>query len=435
MVKDRNTALVVLLTTSIVVAGSAVRANTINAAPRWAASSSNAGTTNWPQLGFDPGHSAYNPYETTIGPSNVAHLQQLWSFSAGAGNSTGNVVESDGIVYAPSANGTIFALDASTGSRLWSFASGSGYATSGSAPAFDNGFLFTVCNTGTSTQGICAFNGESGALGWTYTFPGSSAYAGTPPVVSSGMLFFEGCAASCSYVALNEVTGNVVWTQPEVSGCEGNNGVTPAVAYGYLYVGDACAPSGGSLAALNIFKRGRTKWQFTEGGQNVGLTVGSGLVVVEVFLPGNNPEEFANAFPARNPRRGARGWIRYGFSTSSKVFSMAAITRSATFLTIEGGLTAIKTATGHYLWFSYPHDSNSSWPSVANGVVYTACPGTPCAYNASNGALLWSQWSGPRVATYGVPIIVNGAVYGACNGSNVCAWGLPASRSRPRRIL
>lgn len=51
----------------------------------------------WPQLGYDAGHSAYNPYETTIGPNNLAQLQQVWSFSAGADNTTGNVVEAAGV--------------------------------------------------------------------------------------------------------------------------------------------------------------------------------------------------------------------------------------------------------------------------------------------------------------------------------------------------
>jgi len=157
---------------------------------------------NWPQLGFDAGHSADNPYETTIGPSNVAQLQQAWSFSTGTGNDAGNVIEASGVVYAPSANGMLYAINAATGSQLWSLSSGSGYASSGSAPAYDSGALFTVCTTSTSTQGICALNAASGVSLWTYTFPGSDAYDGTPPVVSGGLVLYEACATSCAYIAL-----------------------------------------------------------------------------------------------------------------------------------------------------------------------------------------------------------------------------------------
>ena len=127
----------------------------------------------------------------------------------------GNVVESGGVIYAPSANGTIYALDAASGTQLWTFASGTGYLSSGSAPAIDSDMLFTVCDTSGSTQGICVLETNSGSPVWSYTFPGSSAYDGTPPVVAYGKVFFEACASSCSYVALDEHTGGIDWTVNE----------------------------------------------------------------------------------------------------------------------------------------------------------------------------------------------------------------------------
>jgi len=383
---------------------------------------------NWPQYGFDPGHSAYNPNETTIGVSNVSQLQQAWSFSTGSGNNAGNVVEANGVVYAPSTNGTLYALNAANGTSIWSFASGSGYASSGSAPVYDNGMVFTVCNTSSSTQGICALNATSGTPAWTYTFPGSSAYAGTPPVVSNGMLFFEGCNTSCSYVALNESTGSVVWAKAEPeTNCEGNNGVTPAVAYGFLYVGYACAPSGGTIAALRI-TNGHTKWQGSGGGQNAGLSVSSGMLVLMLFLAdGSRSIEGPGATHAKT---GNGGWESAAFYTSTIVLSMPAITPKVTFVTALGYIEALKTKQqGKFLWSNYPKTPNMSSPSVANGVVYTACAGSPCAYSTTSPTLLWS---GPGAATSGVPIIVNGVVYGACNGSNVCAWALPSEIRRKR---
>jgi hypothetical protein len=49
----------------------------------------------WPQYGFDSGHSGYNPKEKTINASNVGQLQQAWSFSTGSGTVAGNVVEDE----------------------------------------------------------------------------------------------------------------------------------------------------------------------------------------------------------------------------------------------------------------------------------------------------------------------------------------------------
>jgi outer membrane protein assembly factor BamB len=78
---------------------------------------------------------------------------------------------------------------------------------------------------------------------------------------------------------------------------------------------------------------------------------------------------------------------------------------------------------GKRIWES----AGESSPSVANGVVYSGWAGSPVAYEANSGKVLWSG-SGPF--TSGTPIIVNGAVYGACDVTNVCAWTLPSQRRR-----
>jgi len=58
----------------------------------------------WPQLGFDAGHSADNPYETTIAPSNVAQLQQAWSFSAGLSSTACSMAHAKGATSAHGAS-------------------------------------------------------------------------------------------------------------------------------------------------------------------------------------------------------------------------------------------------------------------------------------------------------------------------------------------
>jgi hypothetical protein len=149
--------------------------------------------TSWPQFGFDAAHTLFNPHETTIGPGNVAQLQEVWSFSTGVNNPAGNVVEADGVVYAASANGTLFALNASTGAQLWTFASGTGFSSSGSTAAVDRALVFTVCNVASGIQGICALRTTNGALKWSYAVPGMTTFAEAPPVISGGVLYFGGC--------------------------------------------------------------------------------------------------------------------------------------------------------------------------------------------------------------------------------------------------
>src|ERR1700744_4959078 len=46
---------------------------------------------NWPQFGYDEGHSAYNPLEKTIGTTNVAKLKIAWNDQT--------IIQPSGIVY------------------------------------------------------------------------------------------------------------------------------------------------------------------------------------------------------------------------------------------------------------------------------------------------------------------------------------------------
>jgi PQQ-like domain len=387
---------------------------------------------NWPQLGFDSGHSAYNPNESTISTQNVGQLQQAWSFSTGSGNNAGNVVEANGVVYAPSANGTVYAINASTGKKAWSFASGTGYTSSGSAPAYDNGMVFTVCNTSASTQGICALDAMNAALVWSHTLPGSSAYAGTPPVVAYGQVFFEGCASvGCSYLSLHEKTGHIIWKVAEPQGtCEGNGGITPAVYEHLLFVGFTCiGGASGAIVELNA-DNGDLVGQFLNSysGQNAGLSVARGIAYVM--------EGPCNPNCASHPPS-TQFFSAYDVSTTKAVFtdfswgnqsvsypSLPAITPIRNYETIGGWLYSEKNNGRRCRRGPWCRPIQvSSWPSAANGVVYTACSGSPCGIDGKTQALLWS---GTGARTYGVPIIVNGVVYGACNGSNVCAWTLPS---------
>src|SRR5947199_3259887 len=70
----------------------------------------------WPSYGHDPANTRTQPDEHGIGPSNVSGLKPAWVFSTsstsdGSGfNSTPIVYQ--GCVFAGSANGYVYALDA-----------------------------------------------------------------------------------------------------------------------------------------------------------------------------------------------------------------------------------------------------------------------------------------------------------------------------------
>src|SRR6266508_5976199 len=83
-----------------------------------------ATTGAWPQFGFGPKHTFFDPFEATLNPSNVAQLQERWSVRLGDGVSlepmTGSAV-SDATLYVGSGNlyGTLYALHAATGEIRW----------------------------------------------------------------------------------------------------------------------------------------------------------------------------------------------------------------------------------------------------------------------------------------------------------------------------
>ena len=373
----------------------------------------------WPQLGFDSGHSGYNPHETILNTSNVANLQQAWSFSTGSGNNAGNVVYDNGVLYAASANGTIFALDASTGTRLWKHSTGPGYSTSGSVAAVDSGMVFTVCTLSTSGyQSMCALYASTGKLAWSYTAPGPTSYAETAPVVAGGNVYFGACGTSCAYVALNETDGSIVWSKRQTGGCSLNGGSPPAIYKGELLAGIGC--TNGSIIALSS-KNGRKIWSHGfYGGSVEDVNAADGLVGVN-----------GTFFGVLSAKTGTVFWNNTGCGSRSSP-GMPSFAYKYVFMPCNFELFAYKArATGRHgsgvrVWVN-----GGNQAAIANGVIYSLLepsPGNiPGAASATNGFYLWLASS---YASFGAPIVVNGAVYGACNGSYVCAWALPGSLRR-----
>jgi hypothetical protein len=99
-----------------------------------------AGCNAWGQLGHDAGHTAWNPFETSLTPANVGSLQFSWRSNPSTGAPRGPVI-ADGYLFELENSGTLAAFDphrsaACTGAPttclpVWiaslGFSSGSGY--------------------------------------------------------------------------------------------------------------------------------------------------------------------------------------------------------------------------------------------------------------------------------------------------------------------
>jgi outer membrane protein assembly factor BamB len=84
--------------------------------------------TDWASFGFDLQRTGYNPFESTIGVSNVGTLQKVWSINVGSSPVHEPVIaygvnvhgQATNILYSGSAIGsTMYAINASTGALLW----------------------------------------------------------------------------------------------------------------------------------------------------------------------------------------------------------------------------------------------------------------------------------------------------------------------------
>jgi polyvinyl alcohol dehydrogenase (cytochrome) len=71
----------------------------------------------WPMFGGDLANTRNNAAETTLSPTNVAQLKELWTFMGPSTTSTPAVV--DGVVYLPGWDAKVYALRLDDGSTVW----------------------------------------------------------------------------------------------------------------------------------------------------------------------------------------------------------------------------------------------------------------------------------------------------------------------------
>lgn len=93
------------------------------------ATAANAGSGDWPSYGRDPGGTRFSPL-TQITPDNVAQLRVAWTYHLKAAGQEGHVALGSEatplaighVLYAPTLDGRVVALDGDSGAEIWSAA-------------------------------------------------------------------------------------------------------------------------------------------------------------------------------------------------------------------------------------------------------------------------------------------------------------------------
>jgi polyvinyl alcohol dehydrogenase (cytochrome) len=396
----------------------------------------------------------------TAGPSvtQAPFLKPVWSFKSTQGDFTGTPVESGGTVVGLSGNGSVYALDASTGNLLWQRDLGQ---PANATPAIADGMVFVplAIPNGPQVEALSLADGSTKWTAVTDTQNGADSYGS--PVVWNGKVYMgvsgqngdPALPLRGAVVALDETTGAVDWKTYTVP--PGFNGApvwsTPAIdtTTGRLFVGTGnayIAPAASTTDAIMALDATTgavlNSWQATAG---------------DVFSPNSTtgPDADFGASPNLLTTSGGRALIGEGQksgtywaldrSTLSPVWSQtvgpgSAIGGIVGSTAYDGSRVYGPVTTGGEVW-SLSRDGAIQWASsdvapikwgpssVANGVVYSADDSeTLTLRDAATGAVLNKIPIGAM--TYGGVSIAGGYVFVAV-GTQSSSGYLVAYRADP----
>jgi len=360
----------------------------------------------WPQYGFDPEHTSFNPVEALLGTDNVSTLTVAWQYFFPCSTYSSPVVV-DGVLYTGSYCGDFEALDAVTGQVLWSKSYLGGVIDSA---AVADGVVYVTAKEAAT---VYAFNASTGAPVWT-AHTGDWIYSN--PTVWNGIVFVG--AADGKLYAFDAGSGTTLWTTAALNIIE-----SPSVADGIAYVG----ASDGHLYALDA-ATGASIWTADTGGSNATPAVANG-VVYEGGL-----DDHLYAFDASN---GTVLWIGTNGGTSpavanGMVYVGSAVQRQLYAFDAEG----CGSPSCSPIWTAPTQGIVTAAPAVANGVVYAgAWDRYLYAFDAAQGTRLWTYTATSYYSPGCLcpsPSVVNGMLYvGVTFGYQLYAFDLPEPNPVP----
>jgi outer membrane protein assembly factor BamB len=358
----------------------------------------------WTQFRFKPDHKGFNPYENILTSDTVASLGLHWNYPLDTFNSYSSPAVANGVVYfAPTEAGTVFAVNATTGTLLWKYHTGG--LNNGSSPAIANGVVYI------GSWGLYALNASTGALLWKFD-TGRYNQISSPAVVN-GVVYFASTDNSTLY-ALSAGTGAVLWKYRigwyVLS--------SPAVANSMVYIGS----TDGVLYALNA-ATGTLRWTFATLPEfDSSPAVANGIV----YFGGSLNDHNVYALNASN------GVLLWKYATEGTDVSSPAVVNGVVYIgSTDGTLYALNAATGVLVWRYRTDNYSTSSPAVAGGVVYFGSrDGNLYAFHTGTGALLWKYTIGNYCDSS--PVVANGAVYTVSFDGSLYAFDLTASLSSER---
>lgn len=372
-----------------------------------AAQDLNAGTRGqWSQFMFDAGHTGFNPNETVLSPRQVAGLRQLWDVSPGPpadGSQTSAPVIADGVVYDAWGYNDVAAVRLSDKHVLWRRHFDAGV---GSRPAVVNGVLYATVGSA-----LFALRASTGSKVWSYDTRQDLYF--TVPTVANGVVYLT--TTNGVVYSFNAATGAKRWSKS----VGGQLDSAPALGTGAIVVATNL-PSGVRVLALGL-STGHVLWSRDVPGM---VWLGGPAVSKSTVYVGANAG--VSTLYALRLSDGKRLWS--GPLFSYEMDSTPAVAGDIVIAgTIENGLRAFDARDGAVRWTA-TFGGTEFWasPVIADGVAYIVDDvGTLRALRASTGAVLWSvdqQEFGS--AAMGTVAVLDGVVYSATPAGVLIAYGL-----------
>jgi outer membrane protein assembly factor BamB len=165
----------------------------------------------WPMFMHDPQRTGY----TQSAAPDTNEVGVKWLYNTTTTGASYPVVANGRVIVSVS-DGTVLALNSTTGEKLWLYGNSavSDYAWP-SSPAIDLGRVYVgAVSEGPEYHSLCCLNESTGELLWQYSASDSIQYS---PLASNGRVFLS---AGCSVYCLNAVDGSFIWnftTDPEES--------------------------------------------------------------------------------------------------------------------------------------------------------------------------------------------------------------------------
>ncbi len=320
---------------------------------------------------IDYAHSgrAVFPYSITF-PNNPA-----WSKTLNGAISYPLIADGKVFVTTAAAGGggygtSLYALNAQTGAIVWGPVTISG-TYYWSASAYDHGKIFVINFDGL----LRSFDAATGTPGWSKQLPGQYAFS-APPTAVNGIVYIGGAGSGGTLYAVDEMTGNVLWTAPVANGDQSS----PTVSSDGVFVSYPC----------QVYKfdpiTGTSLWRYSgpcSGGGGKTSAYANGLLYVRDFVNFNSP--FGQIYDATS------GTQVSTFNVGTfQVGPIPALGTTTGFFLNSGTLQAIDLASRNLLWSFTGDGQLVSAPIVINeAVIVGSGSGKVYARNITNGANLW----------------------------------------------